>query len=289
MRLSPLSWTLLTVLLYALGSNLDWMLRSAPRASTPSLAPLQAQLQNPETRHRLRLLFLLGLPALALLLRIPPPAAIGLPIPGPESGLAPWTWQAAGDAPWPRDFLTTIGLALATAALLLAADSWQAAADGRRRGRIAAVWPRVAAVGPAALDALALQAHWALLRAGLVSLGLDRPGLVMFLALGLIGLEAWSNPWLRARANDPPELARVSQTAVLGILSGLVFLQTGSSLWALCAHLLVVLALLSLQPGAWLGAGGSRSPAAGGQPALGGAEPRGLPRREAEPIEPTVV
>ena len=299
MPFSPLAWSILALLVYAFGTNLDWWLRGA--ASDSRLAAAWSQALSPPARRRsLRLAYLLGLPLLALLLRVPSPAQIGLPSPPPPgaSVFDLGAWQAAGALAWPIDLGLVIALGLTTAGLVAAGHAWTLASQGQR-ARFEARLPDVAGLGPAALGALALEAHWALLRAGVVSLGLQNAGLTMGIALGLIGLCAWSNPSLRARASDPEALADSGQTAILGILSGLVFLETGSSLWSLTAHLMVALALVSLLPAAWRGqpwlaAGGSRNspppalPAKAGAFAVEAVIPDG-PTEARQPIEPTVV
>lgn len=299
MPFSPLTWTILALLVYACGTNLDWWLRGVATESRLATAWSSA-LAAPARRQALRLTYLLGMPLLALLLRVPSPAQIGLPSPPPAgtSVLDFGAWQAAGTRAWPVDVSLVIALSLATAGLIAAGHVWSMASQGRR-ARFELRRPILASLGTSALEALALEAHWALMRAGVVSIGLQNAGLTMGLALGLIGLCAWSNPSLRSRADDPDALVDSGQTAILGILSGLVFLETGSSLWALAGHLSVALATMSLLPAAWRDRSG---------PWVADSRDRSAPRRlatvatfEAEapipdaepeprrPIEPTVV
>ncbi len=286
MNLSPLTFALLSLLIYALGSNLDWSLRGGHRPVSAPWSALRARIEQPQLRRRLRLTFLLGMTALALLLRIPSPEAIGLPAPALDAPDGASAWRPAGDLPFAQDLAWTLGLALVAALLILASHSWRRAAEGRGRGL--SLSPTRPEIGPAALDALALESHWALMRAGIFGLAIERAGLGLFLALALIGLEAWTNPWLRAASQDVFAMARASQGALLCILSGCVFLVTGSSIWALVGHLSVAGAVMALQPAAWLGAGGVEAP----ELPLGDAASPELPPpepREPEPIEPTVV
>lgn len=284
--LNPLVWSLGALLLYALATNLDWLLRNEPSALGSWSSRLESWSTEATRRELLRLLFLLGLPLLALALRIPSAAQVGLPRP-PAADLNrfdPRNWQAAGQLPWFQDAGIVLALAILSLGMLVLGRAWRAAAEGRA-SRPSWLRPDREKLGNGALDVVAREAHWALMRAGILSIGLANQSLAVFLSLVLIGLEAWTNPEIRAAADKADSLSTAGQHAVLAIASGLVFLYTGSSLWAAAGNLLVTLALTGLVDPAQ---------AISDRPTLADRKQRARPRPEAKPdpteaIEPTIV
>jgi heme A synthase len=285
--LNPLVWSLGALLLYALATNLDWLLRNDPSALGSWSERLGLWSSDAARRELLRLSFLLGLPLLALLLRVPSAAQFGLPSPplAAQGLIDPRSWQPAGKLPWLQDFGIVLAVAAISIALLVLGRAWRAAAEGHA-SRPGWSKPGRKQVGNDAMEVLAREAHWALMRAGILSIGLANQGLAVFLSLALIGLEALTNPEIRNASDDADRLSRGGQLAVMAIASGLIFIYTGSSLWAAAGHLLITLVLAGLL---------DPSQIAGPRQALPVRRPRGRrPRRAPQPdpsesIEPTIV
>jgi hypothetical protein len=265
MTLGVLAWITAALLLYAVVVNGLWLLRHGPRRYATWLDPI-------ESSHAATLgrgLYLLGIPVLAVALRVPGLSApvLGLPAPGVLDQPRDVLLQAIG-----RGSLWSLGLAAAVGAAVVAGDLWYRRSMARparlTRGRLTP-----AGLGVLALGALCLEAHWAFFRAGLLSLGLQNQTLAVYLALALLGLEAWINPATRAALGDPEALAPRTRTAALAILSGSVFLATGSSLASLLAHVIAA--------SAWMLAGFAVIAA--------DAQTVAAPAQGIDAIEPTVV
>ncbi len=260
-----LAWISASLLVYAVVVNGLWLLRHGRRGHA-------AWLDSSEASHVAtvaRGLYLLGIPVLAMALRAPGLSApvLGLPVPGVLDQPRDALMRALG-----LGSLWALGLAVVVAAAVVGGDLWYRQSLGRPaglvRGRLSA-----ATLGYLALGALCLEAHWAFFRAGFLSLGLENRTLAVYLALALLGLEAWINPAARAALGDPDVLAPRSRTAALAILSMSVFLATGSSLACLLAHVVAASAWLLAGIAAATTEVPSTAPAAQG----------------ADAIEPTVV
>jgi len=233
-----------------------WMLRHAPSAYLRGLerydTPLWASLA--------RGAYLLGVPVIAVALRAPGLRAdtLGLPV------VDALGWPA-DLAPAAADLAVTLGLAGLVFGAVWAGRVWfrralaQPVVLALRR-------PASASMGPIALEALLLEAHWAFFRAGLLSLGLENATLALFAGPGLLGFEAWLNPATRAAHRDAEATLRCVPVAALAILSTWVFVATGSSVWCLAGHLVASTGWVVVEP------------------AETGAEPRAVPTA----IEPTV-
>jgi len=296
-----LVWLGVSLATYAVVLNAAWIVRHLSDAAIRS----PGRFDDPRMNVSLRAAYWLGVPAAALALRVPGLRASNLGLPPVEAMGGPWFDRLAGFGP-------TLALALALAVfvlfVMLASHAWfersraraettrsEADPPALRRQSPAPTTParpglspraghrevarvRVSRLTPAdwgwlALGALCLEAHWAFFRAGALSLGFDNATLGVFLALGLLGLEAWADPAARGAWHDGAALARHALGASLATLSALVFLVTGSFAACLAAHLVA-------------GAGFALSPATAGnrdvEPATAGGDD--LPA-----IEPTVV
>jgi hypothetical protein len=127
--------------------------------------------------------------------------------------------------------------------------------------------------GRVALQALALEAHWALFRAGTLSIGFAEMTLAVYLALGLLALEGWSDPARRLDLVDPEAAVGLARGAAFAIVSAVTFILTGSLAACILAHLAAAIPLgyYGFLPLPWRNE----------------VEPRTVP--EARSIEPTVV
>jgi len=99
--------------------------------------------------------------------------------------------------------------------------------------------------GALALETCALEAHWAFFRAAVLTVGLSDTGAAVFVALGLLALEAWSDPRRRVAIRDPMAAHRLAVQGCAAIMSGLVFLATGSTPVCILAHLALRTGLLA--------------------------------------------
>ena len=111
-----LLWLVGSVALYAAGSNVSW---SWERQAAEPGGPF---LRRPWT-DLLRAAYFVGIPALALALRVPSSAQMGLP---QVSGSS---WTDGGPMAWPRDLLAVLGLALLGGGLVLFGRVWRARAE----------------------------------------------------------------------------------------------------------------------------------------------------------------
>ncbi len=255
-----LAWLAVSMMLYAAATNLAWAARSG---TTPGWWPAWAASARAEAVAFAG--YMLGVPVLAVWMRVPGlhAANLGLPMPDAPPG-------SAGDGiAWASVAAVAAGSVAAWA--MVAGGRWwyHVHADGARR--LAFRMPEPALAGHLALAALWQEAHWAFFRAGALSLGLGGHRTAgVFLALGLLGIEAWMNPATRAAIHDVDALAERARHASLAVLSALLFVLTGNTLACLAGHLITGLAL-----------------AACGLVAL--PEPDSAPPPEIGVIEPTVV
>lgn len=223
-----LIWLVGSVALFAVGSNVAWSL------DRPG-GPPRPWLRRPWT-DLVRAAYCVGIPALAIALKVP--AASGMGLPRQIDGV----WTDGGPHAWPLDLLTVLGLAAMTAGLIVFGRVWRARARGD------ALSPRFVSLPAATLIGLAergllQESHWAFYRAGLIASGLASRDLAVFLSLLVLAMEAWSSPALRL-AEDPNGAAeRFSQQIILATLSASLFLATGSSLWAFMGQLTTLLLL----------------------------------------------
>jgi hypothetical protein len=224
-----LVWIIVSLLIYALVVNGVWMIRHAQALDTSGFAGFERS----RWAAAARAMYLLGIPILAMALRVPglSAAALGLPPAG--------TLDQASDV-----LLLTLTLALATALVLAVvvgvvvagSDLWFRWSQDRP-AQLASRRLTPFSFGTLALGALCLEAHWAFFRAGPLALGLQNETLAVYLGLGILGLEAWVNPAARAARGDPEAMGGHARSAALAVLSMSVFLATGSSLACLAAHI----------------------------------------------------
>lgn len=225
---SLILWIIASLLLYAALTNGLWALEHLPAGRRRSLP---AALADARLRALGLGLYWIGIPVLAVLSRAPGlrPSQMGLPDRIAASAL-PATPEIF------RTGVVVIGLAGLVVLGLLASRRWFDRCMASPRS-----WswrrPGPADLGRVALLALALEIHWAFFRSGVLSLGLANPSAALYLALGLLALEGWSNPAQRAAALELEASRAQSATAALAVLSLLVFLATGSLAWCLAAHL----------------------------------------------------
>lgn len=228
MALHPLTWLLATLALAAGWWTLAWLghnSRHRQLAWITALAELPASWLSVA-----QLLYLAGVPLLTLALRIVPPVRMGLI--GPNSA---------------RTSLLAVGVVVAGVAMLLIARRHFDLA--LQRAPVATWrWPSMPDMGWALLGALCLELHWAFFRAATLTLPFATVGQAVMLALGLLALEGWSNPWRRAALAEPDQSRDLAQGAVLALASAGTFLLTGSSLLALLLHVLARGALTVASP-----------------------------------------
>ena len=154
----------------------------------------------------------------AVRLRLGEPGDLGLRLPG-----------------WP-EALFALGLVGVVVAATAATGRLFERASGSRRTPSPGLGRHE--LGLLALKSLAVEAHWAFIRSAPLSIGLDSVGLAVMLGLGLLALEAWSDPERRMAFHEPKQALWMSRGAALAVLSAAVFLATGSTPACMGAHLL---------------------------------------------------
>ena len=245
-----LIWTLVSIIIYAIARNIDALEHEASAGDRgQARSGLLAWFRSPLGRMTLRYAFLFGIPFVAIMLRIPSYQDLGFPVEnldiGSEGGFLSG-WKASAEGPsWSRSILLGFGTALLVSALVVANRLWLAAARGwagRPQFRLPDSSRVLAELESSFLDEM----HWAFYRAGILSIGLRNQGLAVFIALGFLALEAWSDPKTRKDFHKADASQAISQKAALALLSALVFLQTGSSLVAWWAGLGTRLAVATL-------------------------------------------
>lgn len=225
-----LLWLLASVALYALASNLAW-------AWATESSGWKAALRRPPWPQVARLLCFLGLPALALLRKVPGiDAGMGL-APEPGGGI-----NLLGRLHWAWSLLVVLGLAAVAAGIWAFGRAWHARARGET---LAAKTTRLGASRIAALaeEALLQESHWAFYRAAILASGLVSQDLAVFISLLVLGLEAWASPFLRLASRRVEALERQGQTLALAALSATAFLCTGGFLWSYLSQWLAMLLL----------------------------------------------
>ncbi|MFN2115834.1 MAG: hypothetical protein ACK2T6_08965 [Anaerolineae bacterium] len=225
----PLAWVVGSVVLYAAATNLAWaaevgdgrhsMLRRARMIS-----------RDPRAVELLRAAYLLGVPVLALATRVAHPTSLGLVIPASLAAS-----------------VAALAVVAATVIAIIGSRSMLARALGWT-WRAEAIVPPADQLARLALVALLLESHWAFFRAAGLSVAGANPTLAVYVALGLLAVEAWSNPALRVVHDGTLGAARQARTGALAVMSGTVFLITGSSISSLVGHLLVGVAVMALLP-----------------------------------------
>jgi|GEM_PF-6283183 hypothetical protein len=230
MWLDAFVWTLGSLALYAAVANTVWAIETAPSPPSWLLGPLRV-IRDSVVRNVASVAYLLGIPLLAVSLRVARPSYMGL--------AAPSSWTST---------IVALLFALGMLGLTIAAHAQLQRANDRRV-RLTLRMPRIEEIGGIALTALLLEAHWALFRAGALSVASRSATLAVYLSLALLAVEAWSNPRTRLEHQSPDALRRHSRTASLAVLSGTVFLVSGSSILSLMCHLLVATAIaIVLEP-----------------------------------------
>lgn len=231
----PLAWIAASLAAYAIATSLTWAISLEPGrfAMLPGWSRRRrVAAHGPALSLLARVGYFLGIPALAIALRVGRPSHWGLALP-------PSNWSIGVAA------AVTVG----TAALLLAGRLWlDRCAD--RPIALSFAPPNRTIVGEAIFEGLLAEAHWAFFRAGTLAVGLSNTTFAVFLSLGLLALEAWSNPWLRASFDDVHAATRLSLPAALAVMSTVVFLVTGSAPACFVAHVCVALGLASISEGA---------------------------------------
>ena len=220
----PMTWVLFMIALHGAARSWHWVSGERVMGSRPELL------------RWLRTAYLAGIPIAAIWLRVvPSPSHAGLGVPS-----QPVLVVAVG---------VLLGLGVAATICL-----WEAAWDIEGalsiiRSRLGIGRPEGAARASSALlvhsvrDALELELHWAFFRAAVLdtSVGtMDSSGIgtVLWLALALLGVEAWSDPRTRQALGAASTGAqKTSTTAAYAIISALGFGLTGSSLAGLIAQL----------------------------------------------------
>lgn len=229
MLYEPLVWAVGSIALYAVVTNAAWVLLVEPRAAS-TWHRVRTWSSDPRIIAVGRGAYLLGVPVVALALRVVRPEQVGLVMPSSVVGVA-------------------VGLAVvvATLVVIVAAEAQMARAHGLP-WRLELRRPGIEQLGSLALGALLLEAHWALFRAGGLSVASRNWTLAVYLGLALLAVEAWSNPALRLAHRDPSGVSGQARTAAVAVMSGTVFLASGSSILSLIGHLLVGTAILALWP-----------------------------------------
>lgn len=234
-QLQPILWLALSVLLYALATNVAWTYREPRPGRIRRLVevtkrwPYGAWFLQP-----LRLLYYLGLPYLALLRGVVNPRSMGLV-----------------DLDWFHDLER--GAILGGGALLFLALTWGYYARSTRQlhpeadplsSRLATLnqpwgWALIL------LDVVYLEAHWALYRGVPIQL-LDDLYRSVFLGLALILLEGFSNPLLRHDLGQPERAGGILLTGSMALIIALVYLFTRNLWLCVLIHLGIEVGLLRL-------------------------------------------
>ncbi len=229
---SPLVWIAASMAAYALVTNVAWAAKLEPQrfSSLQRWAGLLPPSYSASALQVAHIAYFFGFPLLALGMRVGRPVHWGLALP-----------------PSPRSAMLAVAVAVAGIAIIGGGDLWLDRAAGRDRpiGPVAVPANVLAAL---ALAALLSEAHWAFFRTGPLSIGLRNTTLAVFLSLGLVALESWSNPWRRAAFDDVRDCRSLALTAGLAVQSAAVYLVTWSSVMCLATHLAAVCVLASLSP-----------------------------------------
>ncbi len=136
--------------------------------------------------------------------------------------------------------LALLGGSVVASVLLLQARTLGGAARSVSRPR-AVLWQEL---GFALVHAFALELHWALYRAGCLSVGLPSPTTAVYLSLCLLALESWASPATRQAWRELTTDPRPLWPAAACILSASLFLRTGSVPLCVAGHFWLALFLL---------------------------------------------
>lgn len=185
----------------------------------------------------------------------------GLPLAAVALGVAP-LWLAG----WirPSDPLAALGGALVAGLAGAAAivGPWRAAAARTAAPRGPAAVPFDAAtVGRRAADVVLHEAHWGLVRAGVVAAapgafalpGGTLTGIGQLAVAALLLGELLAHPWLRHRALDAQGAWPVARLGVAAAASHLGWTLGGTAAAGLAAHAVVVAAVVAVETGAVVG------------------------------------
>jgi hypothetical protein len=208
----PATWVALLLVLRALAAHQAWLYEHG----TPYPAWVERLRASSDAALLLPALYLAGPLVLAAALRVGDARDLGLVRP-------------------PLSILPLVVPAVFAFAIA-AARRWFDHVTGfrrapRRPGRDADYWGRVL------LNALTLEAHWAFFRAGTLSIGLADLSLAVYLSLGLLALEAWSDPARRSDLTEPEAAVDLARGAAFALMSGLTFILTGSLAACVVVHL----------------------------------------------------
>lgn len=208
-----LLWVLAALCLHALGTNLRWLGRAdllSGRATR--LARAVSALEPTPLPRAMGVLYLVGLPAAALAVRVVTPEGMGLAPPRSAASVAQ-------------------SLAVAGLAVIILVATWTWLAPEVRPSRRVAV-PAIDTLPALALETALREAHWSFLRAAMLTLSAGRPDIAVAVATGVAAIEAWTDPSRRASMTEPTQAALFSQGAAAAIVSGYAFLASGSSVLA---------------------------------------------------------
>jgi len=252
--MQPLAWATGMLVLHALATGALWAALRADVRRLPLQHTLQAALRQPHARWSVPLvrgLYLAGIPALALALRVfPTPSHMGFRLPEQPVWavcLSLLIGLAAAAVPavmWPKKPRFKL------AGLRGAAPTRQTASDlgsDRDEGSGAA-----AAVGLLAADVVLREVHWLFVRAVAFSVWPSTSsawlpgtpvGAALWLSLVLLALEAWSSPFVRASSSDPVGRSIAARSAIAAISSTAAYGLFGSALASAAAHAATRLAL----------------------------------------------
>jgi hypothetical protein len=217
------------IVAYAAATNLDFL--AAPHGGPARPRHVHRIAASPGATYLARALYLAAPPAAALALRVTSPRAMGLTLPYSPVAAGVSVLLVAGAA----------FVALGTRLLYDRASGQPLLRPGARLAPAAVAW--------LVLDAVLLETHWAFFRSATSPHGAATSAAV-FAALGLLAIESWSNPWKRSAMTDPERVHTLTAPASMAIASALVFLASGSTIFALVLHVVVVILIASLLPGA---------------------------------------
>ncbi len=226
----PLPLVAVSILLYVLASNgLWWALSSSERVMAYAIALTSGPAD--------RVLLLVTLPKVLYRAGIPL-LAIGLRLAGPATA---WGFNQPLS-------LAHLLAALASSSIVAAALIAQSRRLGvASRGDTAGTPGTAQRLAFAWLDALSLELHWAMYRAGCLATGLAGQTASVYLSLCLVGLQAWASPATRLAwrhlSSDPSPL----WPAAACVLSASLFLWTGSVWPSVAAHAWLALLLVLAQ------------------------------------------
>lgn len=214
----PITWILIMLAIHA--GVRAWLWTRVDSAAYPP----------PNIRRWVRSFYLAGIPIIALALRVVPSVDhMGLGVPARPVvtvgvGLIIGLVVAGLASAWQRDWIVT-------------------GKRGRLLGRLQIGRIDRGTILKESRRALELELHWAFFRAAVLDTGFSSGvssgvGAAMWLAIVLLGIEAWSDPATRAALAAPASARSIARSGALAIASTLCFALTGSSAAGLIAQLL---------------------------------------------------